>query len=110
MGSPHGRVTGRAAVDPGAVRLHDRLGSRGKVRDRGEIDPLLPQWLTAAGTDRIGQSDLDWRCGRLVGGRQGAKGEVTPTWLSPRASGLWYMNSPGGFPFPKASACSASPR
>ena len=85
---PHGGLTGRAAVDPDAIGLHDRLGLRGDLGDRGEVDPMLLQRLTAAGTDRLGQSDLDRGGGPLVGRRQGAEGEVPLARLASRAFGL----------------------
>src|SRR5512135_2010523 len=72
---PHGDVTGRAAVDPDAIGLHDRPGLRWNLGDGGEVDALLPQHLPAAETGRLGQSDLDWGSGPLVGPGQGAEGE-----------------------------------
>ena len=49
---------------------------------------MLLQRLAAAGTDRIGQSDLDRGCGPLVGSRQGAEGEAPLARLASRAFGL----------------------
>src|SRR5512142_924448 len=90
MRSPHGRVTGRAAIDPDPIRLHGRLGLRGEIGDRGEVDALLPQRLPAAGTDRLRQSDLDWGSGPLVGPGQGAEGEVSLPRLASWAFGLGF--------------------
>jgi hypothetical protein len=60
----------------------------GDVGDGCELDPIFVQELAAAGTDGIGQSDLDRRCGPLVRCRQGAEGEVPLARLASRAFGL----------------------
>jgi hypothetical protein len=82
---PHRGLTGRAAVDPDAIGLHDRPGLRGDLGDRREVDPMLRHRLTAAGTDRLRESDLDGRGGPLVGPRQDTEGKVPLARLAPRA-------------------------
>ena len=70
------------------IRLHDRTRLRGNLGDRGEVDPMLLQRLTAVGADRLGQLDLDGGSGPLVGPWQGAEGEVPLTGLAAGPFGL----------------------
>src|SRR5439155_20798408 len=84
----HGGITRRAAIDPDAVRLHDRLGRRRQISDGGEVDALFLEGVAAAGTDRIRQSDLNRWGGPLRGGRQGAEGEVSSSGLATRRFGM----------------------
>src|SRR5512135_422682 len=87
----HGSVTHwLGALKAGDLAAAQPMGLWGNLGDGGEIDPMLVQRLTAAGTDRLGQSDLDRWSGPLIGPGQGAVGEASLARLASRAFGLGF--------------------
>src|SRR5512135_1694199 len=61
----------RTYVKNRRATVENQPGRRWNLGEGGEVDTLLPQRLAAAGTDRLGQSDLDWGSGPRVGPGQG---------------------------------------